>query len=148
MPAGRPPKPFEQHELDGTFRPDRHGAQPIRAHGFALKPDDLDECASRVWDVLVKDLNRTAVAGEVDSVVLAEGCRWYSRYCRFSVALDSDKISHEPDKLLKLAKLVALCWQKFADVAMRFGLTPVDRMRLKIAPQSSKNSGVVTRMRA
>jgi P27 family predicted phage terminase small subunit len=146
MPAGRPSKPLEQHELDGTYRPDRHGAEPIRAQGFAIKPEDLDGYASDVWDFIIEDLNRTAVAGKVDSVTLAEGCRWYGRYRRFSIALDSDKVSDDPDEVLKLVKVVATCWEKFANIAMRFGLTPVDRMRLKVAPEAKKR-GIVSRMR-
>lgn len=148
MPAGRPPKPLEDHLTDGTYREDRHGpmVESIRPEGFPVKPEDLDEAAGAAWEFIINELTRMNVAGKVDSIALAEGCRWLSRYYRFGAVLDGARVSDDVDSALKLTKLVALCWSKFESTARQFGLTPADRARLKVQP-TQKKQGVASRAR-
>src|ERR1700743_1102074 len=131
---GRPPKPLEDHVLQGTFREDRHGAESFafRPDGYAEKPKDLGKLAAWLWDFIVEDLHRKNVATKIDSIKLAEACRWYERYHRYAKAADKKKVDDKSAyRILISAKM---CWEKFDQIATAFGLDPVARMRLQIKP--------------
>ncbi len=146
MPAGRPPKPLEDHELDGTLRADRHGEAVVqfRADGYGEKPADLSPPASVIWDFIINDLHRANVVKRIDSIELAAGCEWFALYKTNRETLA--KFAPDAPEYWRLLLQVNLCWKSFDAVASKFGLTPVARAGLRL-PQESKAKGVMTRSR-
>ena len=142
---GRPRKSSAQHELDGTYRADRHGAKvaQFRAEGYPERPAKLSRAAAALWDHLIKDLN--VVAARIDSTTLAGLCEWYAVYRANSEALTKLK----PTSCLygRVLKQQSTAWSAFERIAGQFGLTPSMRARLQVKPAEQKG-GIVTRMRA
>jgi P27 family predicted phage terminase small subunit len=144
---GRPPKPLEDHEMQGTYRADRHGEPNVkfRPDGYAKKPEDLGEWGIWVWDFIIGEMNRKEVASEIDSIALGEACRWYDRYRRFGKIVD-DAPDLSDKSIYRLLISTKMCWEKFEDLASKFGLDPASRMRLHLKPAESP-SVVPTRQR-
>lgn len=68
--AGAPAKPLEEHLRDGTYRPDRHGpAAGVRpADGKRPpSPDGLTDAMQTAWDVLLDDLEASALLDSADA---------------------------------------------------------------------------------
>lgn len=140
---GRPPKPIDRHDLEGTFRADRHGAAealPVPEIG-PEKPSDFDAEAAALWDFVMRDLR--GVSRRADTLVLAELCRWYSRYRRAAKAFDECAVG--PESRLILVQVKA-CWDAFDKCAALFGLAPAYRMKLRMEG-ATKKSGVRRRQR-
>lgn len=146
---GRPPKPLEQHALDGTYRPDRHGDQgaAVQAAGEPVMPADFSGEARACWESVVAPLVALKVARGLDQPALVALCEWWARYRRYAAAFDAPE-AMELDVLhqTRLGSLAALAWDQFSRIAARFGLTPADRQRLRVdGPQ--KKQGVAARQR-
>lgn len=143
---GRHAKPFNLHMLHGTLREDRHG--DVESHfnpaGAPVKPADMGEDASRLWDSVIADLNTGSVATRIDSATLAEMCAWYQRYKTFANELDA--LGYEPKASAELMYLCSTSWKNFEAMAIQFGLTPVARMKLKIQ-KDEKPKSIMTRSR-
>lgn len=77
---GRPRKSVEQLKLEGQFRADRHGGNGLEPKGKPIKPDNLDEEASRFWDAVTPELVELGIATEVDSSALSSLCEWWGEY--------------------------------------------------------------------
>jgi P27 family predicted phage terminase small subunit len=146
MPGGRPQKPLEDHELDGTYRADRHGEKVthLRPDGAPERPTDFGEDAAWLWDQLIIDLGRKNVAYRIDTAALRGVCEWYGRYRKLSRALD--KLDAEDERVHRMVASASECWRRFEAMAAQFGLTPVARMRLQI-PKEDKPSAVGSRAR-
>lgn len=136
MPGGRPPKPTAELKLWGGFRSARHAGRVDELIGGTepVKPE-LDDVASSVWDLVVTCLPADAKSS-MDSPALAGMCQWYSRYVSLMQRLQD--AAGEKDEY----RLIVMCsqaWKQFEGAAGRFGLTPVDRAKLKVPP---KDEGV------
>ena len=122
---GRNRKPIGCHLADGTFRADRHasrlGSEPI-ADGDPVRPRGLDPTAKKLWDAVVPELVAMGVVAKIDSTMLAEMCRWYSRYRQTASMPNAD---------YRQTVLTVMAWKSFSQLAGKFGLTPSDRAKLK-----------------
>ena len=132
MPAGRPRKPIDVLELQGTVRHHRHGDPEayFRPDGEPEKPELIadDEFASEMWDRIVPDLSSSGVAAEIDWAELTCLCEWWSRYRAVTVILKQK--TPEDEGYYRLQILAGAAWKNFSNIASRFGLTPADRSRL------------------
>lgn len=122
-------KPLEQHLNDGTYRADRHGdeSEHFRPSGSLERPDGLCGVAGELWDKLSADL--VVVGRRIDSVALASACEWYAVY---RDAIDRVRKNGTAAKgSYKAQTQAAMAWKQFDSIAKRFGLTPLDRLRLR-----------------
>ena len=122
-PAG---KPIEEHVAGGTYRSDRHAFTVPEATGTPSKPEGLDGVPGALWDYLIPQLVEAGVTGSLDSTMLAAMCNFYGLY------LEARKEAEQApcDKDARIATVAY--WGAFAAIAAKFGLTPSDRLRLKL----------------
>jgi hypothetical protein len=73
---GRPRKPTAQHELDGTYREDRHGGEPDYPEGAPPMPASVEAlpAAASYWDFYVEEMTTVGTLSVVDGAVLAHLC--------------------------------------------------------------------------
>lgn len=77
---GTAAKSRRQHELDGTFRKDRHAdlKNPEPTAGRPEPPDELDEAARGEWDRMIWAFEDMGMLHKVDQFALYQYCRLYA----------------------------------------------------------------------
>jgi P27 family predicted phage terminase small subunit len=131
--------------LKGTYRPDRDGpaADALQATGTPALPEYLRGEPLAVWKVVVPDLVAQGVAGAWDTAALVSMCEWWGVYRRNMDALEKAEVGLKTAKVLLAAASEAS--RQFQALAGRFGLTPSDRARLRVAPP--KQASIPSRVR-
>lgn len=76
------------------------------------------------------------VLRSIDTSELVGLCHWYGEWGRIMGLMRETRITDK--KYFRLATLAAIAWKHFAAAASRFGMTPADRAKLKLAPSESK----------
>lgn len=146
---GRPPKPTPQLKLHGGYRKDRHkhrDAEP-QFDGAPEKPSTLKGEASDCWDRIVPHLISSGVAKSIDEATLQGMCEWWATYRRAMDALDKMRVA-PPDQdqevdlksARQLQMIASRAWQYFTAAAAKFGLTPVDRVRLSLGGDKKQSA--------
>lgn len=127
MTAGRPPKPTADHLADGTFRGDRHQNRTDTkiATGSPVKPNGLGVHAAKLWDCMVGSLNPEILA-EVDQAPLIRICHLWQTWMECAAIIDAGDYD---DKALRRYIQVG---DQFDKLTARFGMSPVDRCKLKL----------------
>jgi phage terminase small subunit len=123
--AGRPPKPLKIHDLDGTFRADRHArASVAKSTGGNIppQPKGMDKTAVEMWRYITT--TRGDWIAESDGPALQSLCETWSLRCRAQVALSKRPI----DKDTRIAFVAYQ--QECVKLLAKFGATPTDRARL------------------
>jgi phage terminase small subunit len=130
--GGRPPKTSAQHKADGTYRKDRQGrrAEAMFRPGAPQQPPGFDDDAKRIWKMIV-DQVPSEVLSTLDAFALEDCCRWYSLLCKYHQLLADDPLE---EQLLKSANEAS---KNFKQYCAKFGLSPVDRARIKAPPPAS-----------
>lgn len=138
----RPPKSAAAHKAQGTLRKHRHEDRGDSAPA-AGKPQmpawvRTDKEAARLWRRILKTTNPDAI-GEIDSEKLATLCRWWSHWRRadeeLQQAWDEDKMfSPRVEKCLRGARQT---WEQFLRLSSEFGMSPMDRAKIKGTPMSA-----------
>lgn len=118
---GRPRKTTKQHELDGTFRSDRHVAGEPTAEGEPVQIIPLDGHAARLWEIIVPQLVKMEIAKAIDSFALCT-------MCRLAGELDSVLRDTDLDGYKKSGATAAILKQ-LNGYLEKFGLTPMDRQK-------------------
>lgn len=137
---GRPRKSAEEHKANGTYRPNRHGplpppaAPPEPVEPPPAKPAGLSDDVSRKWDEVTKALAH--LIRPRDAGLLLELSRWLARSDTLAGALDKRKPGAKGFGQLLTA--AAITTDKLLALSQRFGLTPGDRAKLKIAPPTNQ----------
>ena len=126
--AGRPPKSTAQHKLEGTYRPTRHAARLDEATvpGIPSKPVGMDGQAGWLWGMVTDHLPPEAMS-QLDTAALVGVCRWWSLWREYDQQLDDGE-----GNAYKTLIMAVAAWKQFEKAAAKFGLSPVDRARLKI----------------
>ena len=140
---GRPRKSDEIKILTGSFRDDRAGGAAQTADGEPLPPKHLKGEALKFWKEIAPELVANGVAKRIDSAELALMCEWWARYRKWGKKLDAYK--NFGDHLMGLQNQVASAFKQFDKIAARFGITPADRARLRVADKPK--AGVMSRKR-
>lgn len=91
------------------------------------KPDNLSDDASRMWDMVVPELDRTELLKPIDGPALEMVCETYARWCeavrwrreRSILATNSQGVVIAP-----WAKVEAEASKEFRSWCAEFGLTP------------------------
>lgn len=129
---GRPAKTIAEHRANGTYRPSRHGAEPVGEAETELvekveRPAKLSPEAVVIWEELVAILR--GVIRQRDVPALTELARWIVRSDRIAEKLDALDPTDTAFKAMLIAAGIAT--DKVSDLTKRFGISPADRMRLR-----------------
>lgn len=100
-----------------------------------LPPCPLKGVAAELWAQVVAS-SPEGVLRAIDAPHLAGMCRWGAEYHRASTALAKTAPTNPAHYRLMLA--AAMAWKHFAAASSRFGMTPIDRARLKSVPKDEK----------
>jgi hypothetical protein len=140
---GRPRKPLEQHQLDGTFRKDRHGPLPEDSTPAVppAKPHSLVGPAGEFWDRVIVHL--AGVVRERDADQLVEMCEWWATIQWLRPALR--KAQPGSLRCSRLMAQISSAAAAFDRIAKRFGLTPADRATLREDAAAKPRAKVDTR---
>jgi phage terminase small subunit len=65
-------------------------------------------------------------------------CRWYDEYRRLANRLAKTAVLDEAYRHVQAA--ASLAWQRFAETAGKFGLTPADRARLRVNVEERRSA--------
>jgi len=126
---GRPPLPESTHRLRGTLRPGRHAGSHEPRFAGEPSPGDLAGDALKAWNLIVPPLIEAHVCKAADEAMLRSACRWF---VQFSDAMRKAESPETDDAArYKLLILASIAWKQFANIAIKYGLTPADRQRLK-----------------
>ena len=122
----RPRKPTAEKILNGN-----PGRRPLpdnepQFDGVPQMPEWLDDDGRALWDSVVSKLTAAGVSREIDSPSLAAMCRWWSLWRRLDRQLNSGEMAW------KDICAASAAWKQFSAIASKFGLTPVDRTKLKV----------------
>lgn len=126
MPA---PKPLAQHRRDGTIRRDRHGdrAEEAFERGRPKPTARVPQDARWLWKLVVAKVPEGQLS-PLDSMNLEALCRWWSRWNYFDGRLKNEVGQNDE---YKTAMLAVAAWKQVEKIAMRYGLSSLDRTRLK-----------------
>src|SRR6516165_7160845 len=139
-------KPAELKILEGTFRRDRDGAPAVAfAGGEAVLPKRLKGEARKFWKAYVPDLISRGLARTVDTPALTAMCEWWARYRRYAAALDRTRPTLKGGQGILTRCVMAS--KQFEGLAMRFGLTPCDRAKLRAEAGSAPRPKIESRKR-
>ena len=127
MGKGRPKKPDELHVLQGTWRKDRNGDPSTEcvAGGEPEMTRKLKGEALKYWRRLVPDLMASGLAKARDSEALTALCEWWAAY---GAAMDAGD-----------TRTAAVAFDKWRTGAAAFGLTPMDRAKLRAPAKKQAN---------
>lgn len=135
---GQQPKSKSRHKRDGTFRADRH-ASLVDDRDFdgdlPERPADLSVDELAVWELVVGS-SPDGVLRAIDQTELTGCCWWYGEYSKAMRAMRPMEVTDT--EYYRLSQLAAIAWKHFAAAASRFGMTPADRSRLKVAVTERK----------
>lgn len=150
-----------QHELDGTFRKDRHGdvRNPEPTPGQPEPPAELDELAEKTWHRLMWAFEDMGMLHKVDAETVYAYCQLWSKTMQVEAQQDelraslrvleensgdlkelsaSERQSYFTN-LVTLQKLISKCtdqsrsgWMAIRQYLVEFGLTPASRGRIKL----------------
>lgn len=121
---GRPRKHAARHMLDGTFRPARHdeGADNLPSIGDCAPTRELNEHGDAFFRSVVSAYP-PGTLGESDSEALTQCSEWVERMHQVRQL--------EKETGVPATKLAAEASKNFLQFAVRFGLTPADRGKVK-----------------
>jgi phage terminase small subunit len=87
-----------------------------------------------MWSEVVKGCP-PAMLGKVDTAYLEGLCRWWSIWRQYEqLILDGE------GNQFRLITMAQIAWSNWSKAAAKFGLTPVDRQRLRIAAETGKQN--------
>ena len=135
---GAMPKPTRELKITGAYRKDRHGdrADPELTPGLPPMPRWMtDRGAKDMWRRLAPSLYRSRIACQEDAAALVSLCEWWSESRKAYRALQR---MTDPNDVLAGLRSYKLAWGEALELLKRFGLTPVDRARIKVNSVGSK----------
>lgn len=125
---GRKPVPTKKLENRGSWIAKTRDKEPQGGDIQIQSPDWMTIEAERVWDVLLPRLKNAGIVTDLDVDVLARYCQWQAAY--------QDMIKTCPGNLVDLKK----CEDALCKLGAKLGLSPSDRVGLKVNPKDDNNS--------
>ena len=161
---GNRSKPRRRHELDGTFRKDRHAdlKNPEPTPGRPDAPAELDKLGQDAWERLMWAFEDMKMLAKVDAESVYAYCRLWSKTMQVEAQQDEARAGlrvleenlHDvkaEDKVALFGQIVALhkvvskCtdqsrsgWMAIRQYLVEFGLTPASRGRIKLPAQKEE----------
>ena len=133
---GRKPKTTAAHKRDGTTVKVRHADRVPDAAFPDAKiecPPELSGPAALIWHQVIAALPTDQVK-QADVSQLAGLCHWYGEFQKVNEAIAELEVIDPA--YYRLMTLAAIAWKHFAAASSRFGMTPVDRARMKMAVET------------
>ena len=123
-------KTNHQRKEEGSYANHLHGnaLEEITDAGLPIPLKELSPLQMQVWNIIV---NNTApeVLNQVDSMMLQGATRWYEKFQYWDDAparMDTDPY--------KADCMASMCWKQFTAACAKFGLSPMDRAKIKLDP--------------
>lgn len=137
---GRPPKPLSLHIAEGTLRGDRHGSKGDvpTPDGKPKRPAKMKKDAAWLWDNYVTKLADADIATAIDAPQLQRMCEWWHELKRCQRELS--ELEPVEKNYYRFLLQTQIAEKAFDSIASRFGLTPADRMRIKVEPRKTTES--------
>jgi hypothetical protein len=130
-------KSVAEHKRDRTYRRDRHANRDEAGavHGKPKMPRRVPSSARWIWRLVVASYPAESLS-PLDSVALEGLCRWWARWHTFDSRLDT-----EPGSKAEYlnAMLAVASWKQVEKLAVRFGMSVLDRCRLRTPPVKAKD---------
>lgn len=128
-------KPLGQAKADGSYREDRHGQRVDDRYPTGAPPrPEMGEIATRLWDDITR-ITPAEVLVQFDWAALKACCEWYEVASKLRQQVTADPLDG------RTLRSAAQAEKTFLSLATRFGLTPVDRTRIKaIKPERKDDS--------
>ena len=140
----RTPRPTAVLKAEGAYRPGEHGKRldEVVTPGLPDMPAGLTASGERVWDLVVAHLGKKALT-EADGIALQSLCEWWQEYR----TAQKNEAGMKP--YCRLNMMVA-AWRQCSDLIKRFGLTPVDRARVRVddTPDEDDEGGGMVKLLA
>jgi phage terminase small subunit len=131
--------PVELRILDGTYKPGEHGPRPDKSLSCApKKPAGLDKKVSKKWDEYVMLL--APMLHESDGPQLAALCDLRVKW--EDANADLAKMKWGAVGYAKRLAVVLTLLDRFNKIASLFGMTPVDRAKLRFEMSGPKRPKV------
>lgn len=126
--GGHNRKPKAILQLQGALRTARHAdmADDVLAIGQPIKPDGLPPYADAMWEHVIRSIHPDILA-ESDTSSLEGMCHWYSVWRSHILSIDASEL-----------RIAAAAWDRFAAVSIRFGMSPVDRTKIKLTAKPNR----------
>ena len=126
--AGRPRKPSALHILNGTAAARNANRGDMITSGKPKMPSGLSRSAQKFWRRVVPTLIDLGFCSAQDADELALMARWW---CTADALLTRVEAG-----ALDVVGRAATADQQFQRIACRFGMTPVDRAKLRVEPKA------------
>ena len=94
-----------------------------------------------VWDRVVGTAP-DGILRAIDEAELIGLCNWYGEWKRLMDLMRQTDV--EQKAYFRYATLAAIAWKHFAAAASRFGMTPADRARLRLAPKKEEEEDALS----
>jgi hypothetical protein len=137
-------KPGHLHIKEGTFRPGRHTGQadvmmtPAKPSPVGMKvPDD----SLWLWEDITEQLP-IEVQSKLDRAALSMLCRQWSLWNTIQSELEAAVADLKPDEFYKLQCAATMAYKPIKDLFGKFGMTPLDRPRLKAGKPSEEGDAL------
>jgi P27 family predicted phage terminase small subunit len=134
----RPPLPLHVHQLQGTYRKDRHQPRPRLACAAPRAPAWLSAPAKAKWKDVARQLAAAGVLTGLDLDALAAYCEAFATWRAAAATVAAEGPTYKADNgLVKRHPAVAIMQQAGRDLHSwgdKLGLTPAARQRLRIEP--------------
>lgn len=143
--GGRPPKPVEQHKLDGTYQKCRHQdrVQVTEKITTIEPPETLTDEAKRTWETVIPVLCKAGLVSQADAPELFEAFTAYGIAQQF---LHKGFEAGGVDFILTLGRSdkdpfreYLLYMERFDKIMWKFGVTPVERNKIHRAPDKKED---------
>lgn len=145
---GPQPKPTNQKQLEGTYRPDRAPANEPAADGKPICPSWLSQDAKTEWRRLVPDLIASGLAGRIDRNALARyvetWTRWRQAVQMIAKSGEVIPIKNEDGSLkyLQTSPYVSIArslGDQLQKLEQSFGMTPSSRSRIDVGQTEAQD---------
>lgn len=135
MAGGRPRKPREVKQKEGTLRPSRDYIPAVIGNrGELLPPKRLSKAAKEVWGEIMPDLVESGVVRSVDARIFAQFCEAVAladamvpKLAKAVVTQPSGRVAKSPAVEVWVAAVATA-----RQLAEQYGLTPAARAKLGI----------------
>lgn len=120
--SGRKRKPTALKILEGSFRKDRHAAEPQVVGGFPEAPEGLSEGERQLWETFP----RVPWIVQSDRIALHGAVSLYAR-----ILSNQQRQREMPEEAIKLVRDEAQLWGRLQSLLGSLGLTPADRAKMR-----------------
>lgn len=144
MPGGRPPKPTEIHELEGTYRADRHSVAAVSGNLLSeppKPPKSLSKKAKIEWVTVTSWMCERKILASTDLSLIAMYCNEVATYFQCQKIIRDKgytlEIRNKDGFIVKAIVRPEVARQKEAaklalQYATQFGYTPSARVKLNL----------------